>query len=126
VRLAGDLNGNWDAARISQLLSNLLQNAIQHGAKDRPVTLSANGEEGHATLRVHNEGKAIPESTLARIFEPLVWTEESTEEPSSSSGLGLGLYIASAIAEAHGGTISVDSSEKAGTTFTVRLPRSNN
>lgn len=123
LRLAGDLNGKWDAARISQLLSNLLQNAIQRGAKNRPVTLSADGEEGHVTLRVHNEGKSIPESTLARIFEPLVWTEESKEEHSSSSGLGLGLYIACAIAEAHGGTIGVDSSEKSGTTFTVRLPR---
>jgi signal transduction histidine kinase len=71
-------------------------------------------------LEVHNEGAAIPDSARERIFEPL---ERSASAHDTRKNLGLGLYIARLISEAHGGAIKVDSSPRDGTTFTVCLPR---
>ncbi|MBA3596920.1 MAG: HAMP domain-containing histidine kinase [Methylibium sp.] len=124
-RATGELSGSWDAARLGQMLSNLVENAIRHGAQDKPVTVSADGEAEVVTLCVHNEGIPIPEPALRRIFEPLTQEEESPADHLQAGGLGLGLYIARAIAEAHGGSIEVQSLQDAGTTFTARLPRKN-
>ena len=103
-----------DPARLLQLFSNLLGNAIVHGTPGTPVTtrLACHGDA--VELRIHNAG-AIPPARLATLFEPF-------RARSGTSGLGLGLYIAREIARAHGGAIDVESSEGAGTTFTVRLP----
>ena len=75
-------------------------------------------EADKVTLRVHNHGPAIPEELLASIFEPF-----QRHPKARSEGLGLGLYICREMVRAHGGEIAVHSSEAAGTTFTVRLPR---
>lgn len=120
---AGDLQGMWDEARLSQMLSNLVENAIRHGAADKPVTVTASGEADHVALQVHNEGVPIPQAARARIFEPLTQAEPDPIDQRKAGGLGLGLYIARAIAQAHGGTIEVESSREQGTTFTARLPR---
>lgn len=108
------------------MLSNLIENAVRHGAREGPVAVSACEAGTEAVLRVHNEGEPIPEPLLKRLFEPLASTEESAEGAEGaegSSGLGLGLYIASAIAHAHGGSIRVESTQAQGTTFSVFLPR---
>lgn len=123
LRKTGELKGSWDEARLGQMLSNLVENAIRHGAPDKPVTVSAIGEADGVTLSVHNEGAVIPESALRRIFDPLTQEECSPTDHARAGGLGLGLYIARAIAEAHGGSIDVQSSIDAGTLFTARLPR---
>ncbi|MBA3591268.1 HAMP domain-containing sensor histidine kinase [Methylibium sp.] len=123
LRLEGDLAGSWDLARLGQMLSNLIENAIRHGAPDKPVTILARGEAEFVSLGVHNEGPRIPESALRRIFEPLTQEQESPADHRQAGGLGLGLYIARAIAEAHCGSIEVQSSQGGGTTFTARLPR---
>jgi signal transduction histidine kinase len=117
----GDLRGNWDEARIKQVLTNLIENAVQHGTTNTPITVtgSANGEQ--VVLSVHNEGLSIPESDRARIFEPLVGTKETTS-PIISTNMGLGLYIVRQVVEAHGGTVDVASTPSAGTIFTARLP----
>lgn len=120
--LSGDLSGTWVPARLSQILANLLQNAVQHGAQGRPVTLSLHEERDRVVLSIHNEGAAISESARLRIFELLIRGEGGTASRQSSS-LGLGLYIAREIARAHGGSIDVKSSENEGTCFTVCLPR---
>jgi signal transduction histidine kinase len=120
--VSGDLFGAWDPARLNQVIANLLQNAIQHGAAGTPVTVSLRGEHERVVLTVHNEGPAISELARQRIFEPLVRGERRTE-PGKSSSLGLGLYIAREIAIAHGGSIDVKSSQDEGTIFTVCLPR---
>jgi len=122
VNVSGDLAGTWDPARCAQIVVNLLQNAIQHGAERTPVTVSARGERERVVLIVHNEGPVIPESARQRIFEPLISGERRTE-PGKSSSLGLGLYIVREIAVAHGGSVDVKSSQGEGTTFTVCLPR---
>jgi signal transduction histidine kinase len=125
VEMSGDLDGHFDAARLHQVLSNLLNNAIQHGAPDSPVSLVARGERDTITLQVRNRGKPIPADALQVIFNPLVQVSPTQPHPDAelSTSLGLGLYIAREIVVAHQGTIEVASSEEDGTVFTVRLPR---
>ncbi len=103
--------------RLSQLLSNLLANALTYGAPDKPVVVRAAKHQGMFELSVSNEGDPIPEAALGRIFEPF---ERGAVKP-NQQGLGLGLYIASKIAEAHGGTLTASSAPEE-TRFTFRLP----
>ena len=120
----GDLHGQWDRARLRQVVSNLLGNAIQHGALDGPVDLTANGEAPDVTISVHNGGAPIPADALATIFDPLVrGSSPELQRQRRPGSIGLGLYIARAVVTAHGGSIDVISSASAGTVFTVRLPR---
>ena len=116
----GDLRGEWDGDRISQVLSNLLRNAIQHGGPDDPISLVAEGRGDEVLLTVHNGGPPIPPEALTSIFEPMV---RHVRGDPTNAGLGLGLYIASQVVLAHGGTLDVTSTEAEGTRFTVRLPR---
>jgi signal transduction histidine kinase len=125
----GDVTGVWDAARIRQVVSNLLGNALQHGSPDGPIDLSlalegSTPEKSIVVMRVHNEGKPIPPEVLPTIFNPLVRyaTRESTAQRSGGS-IGLGLYIVREIVVAKGGTLEVTSTAEEGTTFTVRIPR---
>lgn len=124
-RMSGDLNLQADAARMQQALSNLLSNAVQHGKRQSPVTLTADGEVDAIVLKVSNAGDPIPSDKLQAIFEPLVQAPNASSEvhERSKTSLGLGLFIVREIVLAHGGTISVESSAAAGTTFTIRLPR---
>ena len=124
-QMSGDLNLQADAARIQQALSNLLNNAVQHGDRQSPVTLTANGEVDAIVVKVSNAGDPIPSSALQAIFEPLVQAPNASTETHerSQTSLGLGLFIVREIVLAHGGTISAESSALAGTVFTIRLPR---
>jgi signal transduction histidine kinase len=120
----GDLTGDWDAARLRQVISNLMGNALQHGATEGPVELAIAAEESTVVLSVHNEGLPIPSEMLTTIFDPLMrYANSESESQKVSSSIGLGLYIAREVVVAHGGTIAVTSTAQAGTTFTVRLPR---
>jgi len=118
---SGALRGLWDGARITQALSNLLGNAVQHGSLNGAIAVVLRGEPDRVVLSVHNQGRAIPTRHLQDIFDPFRQLEP--EARSSRSSVGLGLYIVEAITVAHGGTIDVESTES-GTTFTMRLPRS--
>jgi signal transduction histidine kinase len=106
-----------DRGRVSQLLSNLLGNALRHGAEDAPVTVRARAEGERFELSVANAGEPIPPARLAMLFEPFT----RAEHHHGQQGLGLGLYIASEIARAHGGTLSV-TSDAAETRFTFSMP----
>ena len=118
----GDTHGVWDAGRLSQMLQNLIGNALQHGASKREVTLTLTGESDAVRLEVHNFGTPIPEEAIGTIFDPLVRSSE--EEPGQpSTSLGLGLFIVKEVVNAHKGSIEVTSNETDGTLFTVRLPR---
>jgi signal transduction histidine kinase len=119
----GDLYGQWDAARIGQVLTNLLANAVQHGATEAPISMTVRGEATEVVLRVHNRGPVIPASRLDGLFNPLKRLTSRENTAYGSGSLGLGLYIAERIVSAHGGTIDVSSSVDDGTAFTVRLPR---
>jgi signal transduction histidine kinase len=120
----GDLVGEWDAARLRQVLSNLIGNALQHGSATDPVDLTITGERADVSIAVRNEGPGIPATELRTIFEPLLRLPSSERETQRRAGsVGLGLYIVREIVTAHGGSIDVTSSAEAGTVFTVRLPR---
>ena len=104
-----------DPARIAQLLSNLLANALVHGTG--PVRVIARSEGGALELAVANGGAPIPPEVMARIFQPFY----RAAADGNRQGLGIGLYIASEIARAHGGTLSVTSDETE-TRFTLHVP----
>jgi signal transduction histidine kinase len=118
LQAGGDLRGEWDPDRLTQVVSNLVGNAVQHGS-GTPVTLTAQGDGDSVTLTVHNGGAPIPAEVLPFVFEPLA--RGRTESPGRS--IGLGLFIARAVVSAHGGEIHVSSSAETGTTFTVALPK---
>jgi signal transduction histidine kinase len=120
----GDLNGNWDSARIAQLVANLVSNAVQHGDSGFPVTVTAQAEGDAVSICVHNSGSLVSPEARGTLFEPLKQgLQAGTDRHTGSSGLGLGLYIAKEIAVAHGGSIEVASTEQDGTSFIARLPR---
>jgi signal transduction histidine kinase len=106
-----------DAGRIAQLFSNLLGNSITHGTAAKPVRVYAATQGGEFELSVANSGEPIPAGAMDRLFQPFY----RMSAPDSRQGLGLGLYIASEIARAHGGTINVASSPEE-TRFTFRMP----
>ncbi len=108
---------NCDLRRIAQLASNLLSNAINHGDPERPVEVEARTTDGCFEMTVANAGEPIPETVLARIFEPF---SRGTVQP-SREGMGLGLYIANQIALAHSGSLEVRSIQDE-TRFTFRMP----
>jgi len=125
VEISGDLEGNWDRARVGQLLSNLLGNAVRYGFADSHIGVVVEGHAQEVVLSVHNEGVPIPPDAIRKIFHSLNRAAaQHGEEHPEAVNLGLGLYIAEEIITAHGGTIAVTSSEKDGTTFTARFPRS--
>ena len=112
-----------DAVRIRQMFSNLVANAIQHGAETSPITVTAYMACDEVVIEVHNDGPPIPASSISTIFD--FAPTKSSQEPAvttQSNHLGIGLYITRKIAEAHGGGISVISTGNDGTTFEVRLP----
>jgi signal transduction histidine kinase len=104
-----------DRERIARLLSNLLANALVHGVPGTPVKVRASTDDAFA-LSVTNEGPAIPPEARERLFAPYARGVGRSDH----KGLGLGLYIVSQIAKAHGGTIDVTSDGL--TTFTFRMP----
>jgi PAS domain S-box-containing protein len=115
----GDLRGEWDPDRIEQVISNLVGNAIKHGAD--PVTLTSRAEADHVVTAVHNQGLPILDAVIPTLFEPFTQAEQQLD--GGRDGLGLGLYIASEIVRAHAGTLIVSSSPQEGTIFTFMLPR---
>lgn len=125
LEISGDLQGRFDGERLQQALVNLLNNAVQHGERNQPITLSAQGDAAKITLRVKNHGQPIPADQLQVIFNPLVQIPSALvdEDSSPSTSLGLGLYIAREIVTRHGGTIAAESSEETGTVFSAHLPR---
>jgi len=120
-----DLQGIWDAMRLSQLVSNLVGNALKYGASDQPITVTLEADESDSVvLRVHNFGPPISSQVVADIFEPLVRGKNPAGSAQvGGANMGLGLYIAREVASAHFGTIHVTSDAVSGTEFEVRLPR---
>jgi signal transduction histidine kinase len=115
----GNAEGAWDAERLAQLVQNLLSNAIEHGDVGAPIQITLRELEPTVELEVHNHGAPIPPEILPSIFDPFIQGEPAARR---SKGLGLGLFIARSIAEAHGGTIRATSDAEHGTSFTATLP----
>ncbi|MDB5276301.1 MAG: ATP-binding region ATPase domain protein [Ferruginibacter sp.] len=106
-----------DGNRIAQLVSNLLSNAIAYGREHTPIIVHATSDEQSFILSVENYGNEIPAATVRQIFQPFY----RGNDHSGKKGLGLGLYISAEIAKAHGGNLSVTSSNET-TFFTLQIP----
>lgn len=122
VALDGDLTGNWDADRLSEVVSNIAGNAIDHAAPGTPVVIRAHEDGGAVVVEITNQGACIPRDLLPEIFNAFRRARAGSNPHADGGHLGLGLYISSEIVRSHGGTLEVRSIDET-TTFTVRLPR---
>jgi PAS domain S-box-containing protein len=115
---ASDVSGAWDEHRVLQAISNLASNAVKHSKAGTPVHVRITSELQHVAVEIHNRG-SIPKDLLPHIFEPF---RSGQHHGSRGDGLGLGLFIARAIAQAHGGSLEVSSANDE-TMFRMKLPR---
>lgn len=111
------LSGRWDRARVGQAIGCLLHNAIKYGA-GQPVAIAVARDGADAVVSVRDAGRGVDPRSLARIFERF----ERASSAQHYAGLGLGLYFARRIVEAHGGAVLCESAPGEGATFTLRLP----
>jgi PAS domain S-box-containing protein len=117
LEIESQIFGNWDKQRIDQVVSNLLSNALKYGAR-KPIKLGTHLKNNNAYIFVQDQGKGIEQQNLDRIF----WRFERVYSTDEVGGLGMGLYIARQIVEAHGGRIWVESEVGKGSLFWVELP----
>jgi signal transduction histidine kinase len=115
----GPVVGRWDAQRLDQVVATLVSNAIRYG-EGKPIRVTVERGEGTARLTVRDQGVGIAPAMLPTLFSRF----ERAGAPRSYGGLGLGLYVASHIVRAHGGTVRVESQLGRGSTFVVELPLS--
>ena len=120
----GSLDGEWDCPRVTQVLTNLIGNALEHG-DNTAVTVDVHGDADEVIVEIHNRGAAIPSEQLKGLFNPMKKSDLTGNVGGTgpTGNLGLGLYIAERIVHAHKGRIDVESSEEDGTRFAVSLPR---
>jgi PAS domain S-box-containing protein len=118
LRVKAPASGRWDRLRIEQVVTNLVVNAIKFGS-EKAVVVTLDGDDEHVWIIVEDQGIGIAPEDQARVFDQF----ERAAPAENYGGLGLGLFIAREIVEAHGGKISLRSTPGAGTTFTVALPR---
>ncbi|MDC0712594.1 ATP-binding protein [Stigmatella sp. ncwal1] len=125
LEVRGDTSGSWDPDRVSQVLGNLVFNALQHGSEETPVRTVIRDEGAHVMMEVWNEGEPIPPELLPNLFDPFK-RRPTDQRPNEGRGgkrsLGLGLHIVRQLAQAHGGEVEVHSSAEKGTCFKVRWP----
>jgi signal transduction histidine kinase len=120
-RFVGLVAGRWDADRLTQVLLNLITNALKYSPEDSRVEVEAGRDGRWAYFRVHNSGPPIAPGRVGSLFQP--WHASGPGASGRLDGRGLGLYIVQQLIHAHQGELLVDSTPARGTTFTVRLPR---
>ena len=120
VAVSGAVGGMWDEARLAQALTNVVSNAVQHGAPSGAITIQAQGTPTEVVVSIHNAGPGIPEERRRTLFQ--VMPPERADD-AKDGHLGLGLYIVDQIVKAHGGSVTVRSNDAEGTTFRIQLPK---
>ncbi len=115
------VNGFGDASRLRQVFENLISNAIKYSPKGEPVEVALGADGRYVTVTIADRGIGIPENEKQYVFER--FARASNAQASKITGTGFGLYLVRAIAEQHGGTVTVDDRDGGGTMFTVRLPQ---
>lgn len=117
---APPIEGEWDPHAVRRILENLCSNAVKYGSRTDPITLSLLKTSHEVQISVHNHGDSIPPEERERIFDTFSRAENASG--AGAKGWGLGLAVVKGLAEAHGGSVRIDSAEGAGTTFKVDLP----
>jgi signal transduction histidine kinase len=117
LQVQSEVNGNWDRLRLDQTISNIVSNAFKYGLR-KPIEITVGTRDDFAFVSVEDHGIGVMPDDIERIFDRF----ERAVPPSNIEGLGLGLWIAKRIVEAHGGTIEASGRPGHGATFTVRLP----
>ncbi len=112
--------GKWDPARLDQVLTNLVSNALKYSPQGGEIRITLRQHTNDAEIAVSDQGIGIPPEEQAHLFEPFTRTARSGEV---ASGQGLGLFITAQIVQAHQGTIDIESQPQRGSTFTIHLPR---
>lgn len=115
-----EIIGKWDGDAIRRVFENVIGNAVKYASPQTPITVCVHRKDKFAVISVHNKGNPIAEKDLALITDPFMRTQSAVD--SGQKGWGIGLTLVKAIAEAHNGKFSVESSEDEGTTFFVSLP----
>jgi signal transduction histidine kinase len=122
----GQIEGDFDASRLEQVFSNLITNAVQHGNRNTPITVTLDATQSTLRFSVHNTGSVIPDDVLPFIFNPMGrYSPQSSADNGPYASLGLGLFIVAEVVEAHDGHIEVSSTAESGTSFTVSIPLNN-
>jgi signal transduction histidine kinase len=114
------VRGIWSAAVLRRAVWNLAANAIKYGAPDKPVTIAVRRTDGGAQASVHNFGSVLSRKDQAHLFEPFARTRSA--QAGANRGWGLGLTLVLGCADAHGGTVEIESDAATGTLFTLELP----
>ena len=114
--------GNWSADGLRRVIENLAINAIKYGGPDKPVTVMISETRKSARLKVHNYGNPLSPEERSRLFTP--FQRSRNAQKSGKQGWGIGLTLVRGVVETLRGTLSVESSPKEGTTFTIVLPKS--
>jgi hypothetical protein len=117
LEVAGPIRGRWDRLRIEQVVSNLISNSMKYAA-GKPIQVLLGPGSDSVVLEVRDSGPGIAEAELSRIFERF----ERAASARHYGGMGLGLYVARQITEAHGGSIVARNLPNGGACFVVRLP----
>ncbi len=121
LEIEGRCEGVWDTGRLAQVVSNLVGNALEHGAPEGPIFIRCRCDDTTQYLEVSNSGAPIPPHLLDTLFDP--FRQGTVQKTGRGSGLGLGLFIVRELVRAHHGEVTVRSTQEEGTTFFVRLPR---
>jgi len=117
LNVVGETTGHWDCERLKQALHNLLDNAVKYGRPGAPVSVHVTSTQGRTMMSVHNEGEPIPPEVIPELFRAFQRAPNAVS--GDKPGWGLGLMLVQAIADAHGGSVGVESSRELGTTFTI-------
>jgi signal transduction histidine kinase len=117
---SSSLIGRVDAARVAQVLDNVVSNAVKYTPEGGALRVSLTREGDDALILIADTGRGISKNDQARVFERFFRSHEVRD--AAIQGVGIGLSIAKTITEAHGGTITIDSEPGKGATFIIRLP----
>jgi signal transduction histidine kinase len=117
---AQTLTVTGDALRLEQVVQNLVQNAAKYSPAGGPITVELAAEDGSARLAVTDRGIGIPAAAIPQLFQRFY--RAPNVETHQIAGMGVGLFVVREIVGLHGGAVDVQSTEGAGSTFTVRLP----
>lgn len=112
--------GYWDSKAMRRALENLVSNAVKYGADDTPIQINVKSMLGKIFVSVHNVGNPIPAEQQQLLFQ--TYHRSDTARASTKKGWGLGLAFCREVAESHGGSLAIESSEEMGTTFTLDVP----